>query len=62
MDLRPALASLIAEGHSVRAELWLDRGAAMKMNELAKILASDSPWRARRTGLFIGDRQGLRQP
>ena len=62
VDLRPALASLTAEGHAVRAELWLDRGAAMKMNELARMLAPTSPWRARRTGLFISDRQGLRQP
>ncbi|MBR3392385.1 MAG: TIGR03960 family B12-binding radical SAM protein [Firmicutes bacterium] len=62
VDLRPALAKLTADGRSVNAELWLDRGAAMKMNELAQLLIPDSPWRARRTGLFISDKGGLRRP
>ena len=62
VDLRPALERLTADGRSVNAELWLDRGAAMKMNELAQLLLPDSPWRARRTGLFIGDKNGLRRP
>ena len=62
VDLRPALAGLAAEGRAVKAELWLDRGAAVKMNELARMLAPNSPWRARRLGLFIGDKAGLRQP
>ena len=62
VDLRPALAELKAEGTTVAAGLYLDRGAAAKMNELARLLAPDSPWRARRTGLFISGADGLRQP
>ena len=62
VDLRPALALLEAEGDAVRAELWLDKGPAAKMNELAALLLPKHPWRARRTGLFIGDFMGRRKP
>ena len=62
VDIRPAVQELSREGGTVRAELWLDRGAAVKMNELARLLLPEYPCRSRRLGLYIAEGKEKRLP
>ena len=63
VDVRPSVEKLYREGHTLHVLLWLDRGAAIKMPELSQLLLpGEAPLPARRTAMFMQDKQGRREP
>ena len=62
VDLRPALDTLYRKEHALVFSVRLDRGAAAKPGEIAKLLLGDLPVRCYRTGQYIAGIHGKQRP